>query len=306
MPYDPSDPRSKLSTAVAAPVGTPRQPTYRELDGTPADEQHPHGSSTWWTRSAAMVIAHTDAHPGDELAVDTEGEYVVLVLEGAAVTVTHDGDTQSVEEYAVVIMPSGASAVRVDAAGTIVRVFGAPTVPHLAARCVNADAYADGDPNVAEWAPWPAPPDGERIRIYRCADYPPEPGRMGRIFRCSTVMVNSFDAASDERDFSRVSPHHHDDFEQVSVQIDGDFTHHMRVTWTPDIDSWREDEHRFTRSPATVVIPPPLIHTTQPHNGMRRFLIDVFAPPRFDFSEQPGWVVNADEYPMPERAAVSG
>ena len=169
-----------------------------------------------------------------------------------------------------------------------VRVFGAPTVPHLAARCANADDYAEGDPNVAEWAPWPAPPDGERIRVYRCADYPPEPGRMGRIFRCSTVMVNSFDPASDERDFSRVSPHHHDDFEQVSVQIDGDFTHHMRVTWTPDINSWREDEHRFTRSPATVVIPPPLIHTTQPHNGMRRFLIDVFAPPHPSLVPVPG------------------
>lgn len=301
MPYDPSDPRSKLSTAVAAPAGTARPPTYRELDGTEPDELHPHGSSTWWTRSQAMVIAHSEVRPGDELAVATEGEYVVLVLEGAGVTVRHDDDAQSVDEYAVVIVPSGSSVVSIDAPGTVVRVFGAPTVPDLAARCANADDYAVPDENVAEWRPWPAPPAGEQIRVYRCADYPPEPGRMGRIFRCSTVMVNSFEPSSEPGDFSRVSPHHHDDFEQVSVQIDGDFTHHMRVTWTPDISAWRDDEHQLTRSPATVVIPPPLIHTTQPHNGMRRFLIDVFAPPRFDFSEQPGWVINADEYPMPPR-----
>ena len=300
MPYDKNDPRSQLSTAGSAPSGIPRPAQYRELHATGPDEKHANGSATWWTRSQAMVIGSTDAQPGDELTTnDVDGEHAVLVLDSAALQVTHDGQVVSVDEPAVVIVPPGTSSLRVTRPGTVIRVIAAATAPALAGRCANASEYDEGDANVAAFTPWPEPPDGHSVRVYPLAEHPIAEGRLGRIFRCSTVMVNVLPESDDPRDPSKLSPHHHDDFEQVSLQVAGDYVHHMRVTWTPDSTTWRDDEHGACSAPAVVVIPPPLIHTSQAVGAMRHWLIDVFAPPRRDFSERPGWVLNADEYPMP-------
>lgn len=246
-----------------------------------------------------MVVAFTEAQAGDELAVETAGEYGMVVVDGARVTVDASAGSAQVDEDSVVVVPSGTSSVRVDTAGTVVRIFAAALEPGLSARCANGAHYDVADSNVAEFSAWPAPPAGEQVRVYPFAAYPTEEGRLGRIFRCSTVMINVFDPHDEPRDPAKMSPHHHDDFEQVSLQMDGDYVHHMRVAWTPDMTTWRDDEHQHTTAPAVVVIPPPIVHTSQAVGHMRHFLIDVFAPPRRDFSERPGWVLNADEYPAP-------
>ena len=301
MPYDPTDPRAQMTPSTSTTIGLPRPAQYRELHAAPPDEQHPHGSVTWWTRSQSVVVGFTEARSGEELAPpgDVGGEYVVLVLDGAQLQVAHESGAASVTEPSVVFVPAGSSTITVAAAGTIVRLFATPSAPELAARCANAGEYAEPDLNVTSFAEWPEPPSGHRIRVYPLSRFPLEDGLLGRIFRCSTLMVNVLPEDDAPRDPAKLSPHHHDDFEQISLQIRGDYVHHMRTPWTPDRSTWRDDEHRHCTAPAVVVIPPMLIHTSQSVNEMQHWLIDVFAPPRLDFSSRPGWVRNADDYPMP-------
>jgi hypothetical protein len=289
-----------MTSVATRNAGANAAPQYFEFDKFPPAQTTTGGSTMWWARSQSAIINYVRARAGD-LVVRTGqmDEYmVVFPHRDATATMTHGEDVVSVVGPAVIVMPPGDTQLMTDIDAEVIRVFSAQSTD-LCALCANDDFYAVADANVASYAAWPAPPGGYRIRAYPIDDVPVEAGRFGRIFRCSTLMINYLADVVGPRDPSKMSPHHHEDFEQLSLQLSGDYIHHIRTPWTVDMAEWRDDEHEFCTSPSVTVIPPPSVHTSQAVGLDCNQLIDIFCPPRFDFSAQPGWVLNADEYPTP-------
>lgn len=298
--YAKDDIRSTL--AAAAPVKTVDPSTaikpsqWVEFLTHEPTEIGEHGSRTWIARASNLVIGYTEAKAGDVFSRSGQpDEYAVLQYsESAPIRVLAGNATADVAEEAFVVVPPGDSTIEVLGDGILIRLFSA-VADDLRGASLNADAYAEPDARAAALVPWPDPVGGFALRVYALADTPIAPDRFGRIFRTTNLMVNFLAEEPSPRDRVKLSPHFHDDFEQISLAVKGSFMHHIRYPWGPDSTQWRDDEHREIATPSICVIPPPTIHTTQ-GIGAHQQLIDIFSPPREDFSAS-GWVLNADDYP---------
>jgi hypothetical protein len=304
--YDPTDPRAGLAPVTLAKArNQPAFPaSYARFYESSPDERQP-GIESWIVRGQTFVVIYSETK--GKQAFERAGqpdEYVLLIPDaGTGATVSAGGETRDIPGHSVTFVPPGDSRIVLREGGRSVRFF-TQAATDLVAKASNACLYETPNPAIPELKPWPEPHDGFRIRSYSL-DVKPQPGRFGRIFRGSTFMVNYIEPKDGPRDPAVLSPHHHDDFEQCSLVLSGDYIHHLRWPWTTNRAHWRADEHEFCASPSVAIIPPPALHTSQAMGEGINQLVDVFCPPRADFSAKPGWVLNAEEYPLPATADTS-
>ncbi|MAU19374.1 MAG: hypothetical protein CMH13_02440 [Martelella sp.] len=299
--YVASDPRSKLAKAEseekpdAAPVSAAGY--FMFDDSQPCDQNG--DVRTWYAEAQNFVTTYADQPVGSRIVRDRqEDEYVVILPERETrAVVSWNGSETPVDGYSVVVVPGGPSVISFEAGGPAICFF-TRKAADIVARCEALLPAHEPDRNVPPLEPWPDPVGGFKVRAYSL-DVPQEEGRFGRIFRSTNFMINFVYPRQGPRDRTQLSPHKHDDFQQCSLCLAGTYVHHLRWPWETDANLWRDDDHVTIGAPSIAIIPAGALHTSEAVGAGTNQLVDVFCPPRRDFSRQTGWVLNADDYPAP-------
>lgn len=283
-----------------------RKATKSVFRGNPPQEISADGKAkTWITRGGNFSVCYTEVQPGAVLSRDNNPEEYMVILppDGTTATFEAGGTTLEAGEDSLTIVPPGASKITATSAGVIARIF-SKSSQDVIALASNAATYADGGPELAEPDLWPAPYDGFKLRHYPLAQYADPNGDriQPRVFRSTNMLVNIFAHYFTRRDTTALSPHWHDDFEQASLTLNGQWVHHMRYNWGADEKDWWPDDHSVMETPSVMIIPARAIHTSKDvgEDGPESSLYDIFCPPRMDFASKKGFVINEDEYPLPE------
>ncbi|CAN7784154.1 hypothetical protein LJR034_008491 [Caballeronia sp. LjRoot34] len=157
---------------------------------------------------------------------------MLLLPPGVSADVLAGGQTLQIAPDSLVIVPPGASTTTAIDHGFIARIFSSRAHP-FADLASNAAAYANGAPEVAPLIDGPV-----HANIMRLNVYPLDCEARGRVFRSTNLMVNVFERKTVRRDARRLSPHSHENFEQIVLTLAGNFVYHLRTPWTADSTAW--------------------------------------------------------------------
>lgn len=259
-----------------------------------------HGSSSWIYRGQNIVVVTTDLVANDAIEREDCDEVMLIVLSSDRSVAIETAETRAtLTATSIAMLPPGRSRITGNGNARIVRLF-ATTASDLVSAAGNRELYDPAPDSIAVDGPWPEPIGGQRLRLYTDLEsIEPSSDRAGRIFRNRHAMVNVLYPRIGPRDPRMLSPHDHDDFEQISLIYEGSYIHHIRAHWGKDRLQWRDDEHVLSTAPSIAIIPPPLIHTSEAIGMGSNKMLDIFAGPRIDFSAREGWVLNAEDYPAP-------
>lgn len=280
-------------------------PTGQFWELTAENARRESSSSSWAVGAQNFVVQLIHAHESTELShvARPHEQLLVLATSTSSASIVSDSGRIEVSGRTVVVLPPGDSRVQLGAGSQALRLVGRDD-GDVADTVLNRGHESLADERVRPVVPWPLRTGESSLRAYALDEVAPNPDRLGRIFQCSIGMVNVFYPEDEPRDDTALTPHTHEDFEQCTVQLSGDYVHRIRIPWTPQLADWRPDEHRMLSSPAMTLIPARAVHTSQGVHPGRHQLIDVFSPPRLDWARRPGWVLNGDEYQAPPELAA--
>ncbi len=224
-------PSLRPAAAGAAPAGPFGVPTeYLRFYDEPPQEDGSRQDRSWYAARAELPSrAYGGKAAGGVLAREsswTNRRRVVVRPQGGRGD-HHGGGHQACQRPVAGLRAAGRSSIKIIEAGKIVRIFTTRS-EDLAAKCANAASYATAKPYVAPLELRPAPKDGFRLRVYSL-DVPPEPGRFGRIWRCTTIMVNYLDGCNGPRDpASNRRRTITTTSSSARSAVEGEFIHHLR------------------------------------------------------------------------------
>ncbi|HEY0106020.1 MAG TPA: hypothetical protein VGB91_08055, partial [Rhizomicrobium sp.] len=261
--YDKSDPRSALATAKRDETGTTAVPASYGLYYKDDPVDNDANGKSWYTRSQNLIVNYIESKPGARFARAGQVDEYMIVLpdDDTPYEISANGASVQGDGHQLIIVPPGDSAVVLPKGGRVVRLFTTQSAD-LAAKCANAETYAQPDPANPPFKPWPAPPSGFKLRVYDLQKTR-KPGELGPIWRCTTIMLNFPPPGGGPRDITKMSPHSHFDFDQCSLVLGGSFRHNMRWPWGLNKNDWRADEFAEVGSPSATMIPARVIHSSE-------------------------------------------